>query len=144
MPGSTRTTRPIPRLTEADERRFWSKVALPDAEGHLLWAAYLNAHGYGQFRIGGSAHYAHRVSYVIANGPIPVGMVLDHLCRTPACVAPLHLEAVTQAENMHRSMRDACKRGHALDALNPYIRPDNGIRQCRACAVVRRRKKAAS
>lgn len=126
-------------LSERDIRRFWSKVALPDAEGHMLWSGYRNKHGYGQIRIGDRAQYTHRVSYAIANGEIPAGMVVDHTCRTPSCVAPDHLELVTQAENLRRARRDHCRRGHQLDAANVYVRPDTGVRQCRACAKLRRK-----
>lgn len=126
-------------LSERDIRRFWSKVALPDTEGHLLWAGYRNKHGYGQIRIGDRAWYAHRVSYAIANGEIPAGLVVDHTCRTPACVAPDHLELVTQTENMRRARKSHCGRGHSLDGENAYIRPDTGVRQCRACAGQRRK-----
>lgn len=125
-------------LSERDIRRFWSGVALPDVEGHMLWSRYRNEHGYGQIRVGERAQYVHRVSFVIANGAIPEGMVVDHVCRTPACVAPGHLELVTQAENMRRARKTHCKRGHRLSGANAYIRPDNGIRQCRACAKLRR------
>ncbi|MFC8490686.1 HNH endonuclease signature motif containing protein [Streptomyces sp. NPDC057235] len=125
-------------LSERDISRFWFRVTLPDAEGHLLWTGHRNEHGYGQIRIWHRAWYTHRVSFVIANGEIPDGLVIDHTCRTPACVAPLHLELVTQAENMRRARRTHCKRGHALEGSNVYIRPDNGTRQCRACAALRR------
>ncbi|MFD3531951.1 HNH endonuclease [Streptomyces sp. NPDC058664] len=81
------------------------------------------------------------MSYVIANGEIPDGLVIDHTCRTPACVAPLHLELVTQAGNLRRARKTHCKRGHALEGANAYIRPDNGTRQCRACAAARRQER---
>jgi len=43
---------------------------------------------------------AHRVSYELANGPIPAGMVIDHACHRPSCVRPSHLRAVTQKQNL--------------------------------------------
>lgn len=46
---------------------------------------------------------AHRWSYRDRYGPIPKGLVLDHLCKKTLCVNPLHLEAVTQKENVNRS-----------------------------------------
>lgn len=106
----------------------------------MLWSGHRNQRGYGQIRIGDRAQYAHRVSFVIANGEIPAGMVVDHVCRTPSCLAPRHLELVTQEENMRRSRRDHCGRGHLFDDANTYIRPDTGVRQCRACARMRRKE----
>jgi hypothetical protein len=47
---------------------------------------------------------AHRVVYERVRGPIPKGLVLDHLCRNPGCVNPEHLEPVSQATNLRRAM----------------------------------------
>lgn len=46
--------------------------------------------------------YVHRWMYEELRGPIPEGLVIDHLCRTLLCVNPWHLEPVTQAENLRR------------------------------------------
>ncbi|MDB2192085.1 HNH endonuclease signature motif containing protein [Mycobacteroides abscessus] len=52
---------------------------------------------------------AHRASWIVANGPIPEGMTIDHLCRNKLCVNPSHMEVVTNQENILR--RDAvCER----------------------------------
>ena len=73
--------------------RFWNKVN--KTEGCWLWTAALS-HGYGRFGKGGAAH---RLAWEDRNGPIPEGLVLDHLCRVPRCVNPEHLEPVTHREN---------------------------------------------
>jgi HNH endonuclease len=52
---------------------------------------------------------AHRLYYEEARGPIPMGLELDHLCNTRACVNPSHLEPVTHLENIRRrSQRTSC------------------------------------
>lgn len=63
-----------------------------------------DAQGYGRIRESGtrSNALAHRVSYEAFNGPIPEGMVIDHLCQVTSCVNPDHLEAVTQKTNIQR------------------------------------------
>jgi len=50
----------------------------------------------------GKRYLAHRVSYEVFVGPIPDGMIIDHLCRNRACILPTHLEPVTHAENTRR------------------------------------------
>lgn len=59
--------------------------------------------GYGRFTIRGKAVPAHRFSYELENGPIPPGLVVDHLCNDRACVNPAHLEAKPGSENLDRA-----------------------------------------
>ncbi len=121
--------------------RFWRKV---DKSGSCwLWTASTNGNGYGQIWLDGKLRPAHRVSLLLAGRPVPTELHVDHLCRTPLCVNPAHLEAVTLAENTRRGLAGyhvkvraaqltACKNGHEINATNTYTRKD-GRRQCRAC-----------
>jgi len=43
--------------------------------------------------------FAHRVAYELANGPIPDGLVIDHMCHVTLCVNPSHLRAVASKQN---------------------------------------------
>jgi hypothetical protein len=67
-----------------------------------IWQRSLNDRGYGYLRHQGQCRLAHRVYWTEANGPVPPGMQLDHLCRKPACVNPDHLQPVSNAENTRR------------------------------------------
>lgn len=76
---------------------FWAKV---NKSGECWeWTARRNKYGYGEFRNGPKIVKAHRFSYEGHNGPIPEGMIVDHICHNPACVKPDHLRAATHKQN---------------------------------------------
>lgn len=87
-------------LSEADERRFWSKVALPDGNGCMLWLASFGYGGYGKLRVQSTTVRAHRLALWIAVGPPnPADAEAAHSCRNRHCVAPDHLRWATKSEN---------------------------------------------
>ena len=102
------------------------------------WSGTHDRNGYSKLssRLEGKKKlmYAHRLAYELYVGPIPDGLVIDHLCRNHGCVNPEHLEAVTQAVNflrgMHRTavtIREGrCQRGHEMT-------PENTIKICKTC-----------
>jgi len=86
-------------------KRFWDKVEMPDDLSECWnWSGgILKSGGYGAFQFGGNAYRSHRWSWQCFNGPIPNGLVTDHLCGNPRCVNPFHMELVTRAENNRRA-----------------------------------------
>lgn len=112
----------------------------------MLWLAGVQPAGYGKFWLTGRSVGAHRFAYVLAYGPIPEGLHIDHLCRVRACVAPDHLEAVTQAENNRRGYgltaenirKTHCPEGHPYTEVNTYVCSE-GKRSCRKCHAARQR-----
>lgn len=121
--------------------RFWTKVNKTDT--CWLWTAG-KWQGYGRYRAGTRNVLAHKHAYELANGPIPAGLELDHLCRVRECVRPDHLEAVTHAENVRRGnggmpARLTCRQGHRYEGDNIYYRPDGRGRDCYTCIRSRRR-----
>jgi hypothetical protein len=124
-----------------------------DPERCWIWTGLLGDGGYGRAYDPGTQRTvaAHRASYEAFIGPIPDGLVIDHLCRNRACVNPTHLEPVTQRVNVlrgegptaERARRTHCKEGHPLSGDNLYIHPTRGHRSCKACQAANRRDRAA-
>lgn len=117
-------------------------IARTDRSGECwIWRGALLASGYGQMKSCGKNRRVHRVAYELAYGPVPDGLVIDHLCRVKACCRPDHLEAVTQRENLLRgntvnaanAAKVTCVNGHALSGANVYVNPTTGHRSCRSC-----------
>lgn len=145
------TTTPAPRPPW--EPRFWDKVYPCPITGCWLWGASVRKKrgGYGQFTVKhGTVAQSHRIAYELIKGPIPEGLVLDHLCRVTCCVNPDHLEPVTAVENFMRGMApgivswrtNICKFGHELTPENTHYNPSNGRRRCRTCLHARPKRPA--
>jgi hypothetical protein len=83
--------------------------------GCWVWQRYLGVEGYALKRRDGKKIPAHRYYFELYRGPIPAGLMMDHLCRNHACVNPYHLEPVTAKENAAR--RDRVKGKRALRVL---------------------------
>ena len=127
----------------------WSHIAI-DPTGCWLWTAYRDRQGYGRMRWKGrTGLFAHRIFYSALVGRLEDGLVLDHLCRTPACVNPAHLEQVTRLENARRGrygvLTTHCPAGHPYDERNTYrytTRSGFSRRCCRACNRAHKAKAA--
>lgn len=90
---------PLVKRSLNPNERFWQKVDKSDPSGCWLWTGTLCDRGYGSMWKSGRPRRAHRISFELANGAIPAGLVIDHKCRVPSCVNPDHLQAVTTGEN---------------------------------------------
>jgi hypothetical protein len=74
-----------------------------------IWQLSKDDEGYGFITVppresGSRSGRAHAVYYERRFGPIPEGMIPDHLCRVHSCVNPDHIEPVTPAVNTRRGL----------------------------------------
>lgn len=131
--------------------RFWSKV---DKRGHeecWNWKAHVQTRGYGQFHVAlvnGKCwrQPAHRIAWTLTNGPIPDGLVIDHICKNTRCCNPAHLRVVTQYANCMELARPTpffinktkthCLRGHPFDTM--LRRKGIPHRACTICIKIRK------
>ena len=68
-----------------------------------LWRGSVDKEGYGFYVVLGRQLRPYRTFYEWATGgPFPLRLVPDHTCKTPQCVNPKHIEAVTIRVNTLR------------------------------------------
>jgi hypothetical protein len=133
--------------------RIGKQVSFEPNSGCWIWTGRPGVDGYGVVRRSarGPGRAAHRVVYELLVSPIPDGLTLDHLCRTPCCVNPAHLEPVTIRENILRgtcpsainAKKTHCPKGHPLSGDNLHIKrcASGDRRVCRACRLADKRRR---
>jgi hypothetical protein len=125
----------------------------------ILVKSWLSSNGYGQSYYNGKNMKAHRAAWIRAYGPVPDGMVIDHICHTEAvqnnlceggvtckhraCVNLDHLRLITQRENIRCGKKGFdnilhCPKGHPYIKENIMTRKD-GRRECAECNRIRAR-----
>lgn len=146
----------IPRRSE-----HWNSNVIPERvreraytrwepDGDCWISTYSTAsHGYAQIGWQDGPErgvvLAHRAAWEHINGPMEVGMTLDHLCKSKPCVNPGHLRVLSNHENARRtSGRDwplgQCAHGHPNSDL--YRQPAGKL-VCRSCKKVWQERYAA-
>lgn len=104
----------LTRMSWSQERRFW-KYIKPADMGYdsrfgpcWIWQGGLHDEGYGRFYLGMDPKvdglkiwsYPHRISFEHFIGIPKPGYVIDHKCNVKTCCNPVHLQAVTNQENL--------------------------------------------
>lgn len=118
---------PVPaRVAE----RAYTNVDVDEETGCWISRYSVASHGYSQvgWQAGSSRHgvLGHRASWVHVNGQVPLGMTLDHVCKTKRCVNPGHLRLLPNYENARRTFgadwpMGFCKHGHPNSSLAPVM-----------------------
>lgn len=131
---------------------FWSKVDkdgptmdhCPELGPCWMWIGSLDKDRYGKLSSATKVYKtnrAARIAYIIADGSVPEGLEIDHLCRNRPCVRRSHLEAKTHHGNLLSSpntlnsrnrAKTHCGKGHLYSDDNTQISPQ-GFRNCRTC-----------
>lgn len=130
-------------IDRLNKENFFSKISVVKG-GCWHFLGSIAKSGYGVVSIANGKRskvmLAHRVSYLIFNGKLEEGLVIDHICRNRKCVNPDHLRQVTRNENVlenseslqaKNAKKTHCPSGHEYNEKNTRIY--NGWRYCKAC-----------
>ncbi len=138
----------VDHVCRCEEYRFFSKVQ-ESASGCWEWVASIHKKsGYGKFGLTPDAQGNHKTTtthvwaweFFYGDRYRDLGLVIDHICKNLRCCNPLHLDLVTQAENLRRSSsvsvlnsaKMVCPQGHPYTTENTQVEKD-GARKCRTC-----------
>jgi hypothetical protein len=100
--------------------RFDEKYKVDPITDCWLWTACVSSNGYGLVKVGRRMIRAHRVSWELHCGDIPMGLYVLHHCDTPPCVNPTHLFLGTMADN-NRDRDEKGRNGKAVLSENDVI-----------------------
>lgn len=91
---------PTRRYGKSAAERLWERVSKRGPEECWEWPETGRNNGYGQIRVDGEAHRAHRVSLVLAAGrSLTPSDVVMHSCDNRPCCNPAHLSVGTTQDN---------------------------------------------
>ncbi len=99
--------------------RFDDNYTPEPNSGCWLWIGDTSIHGYGRLCVNRKSEKAHRVSWVIHNGAIPLGSgyhgtCVLHKCDNKVCVNPKHLFLGSNTDNV----ADMVKKGRTAKGVN--------------------------
>jgi hypothetical protein len=146
---------PMTDLEKAKEQRFWDLAETGPSHKCWKWRGPLDKNGYGSthlFQKEFKTNRAARVAWRLHNQRDPASLVIDHICRTRACINPTHLRAVSNETNVmensdsisaRNKKKKHCRNGHILSGSRMALRiGKNGKpwRECLDCKMLRARK----
>ena len=100
-----------------DDGLYWKKLR-PRSRGKVgERVGHERPDGYRLFKHDGGRFYEHRVIWEMHNGPIPDGLVIDHIDRNPRNNSIENLRVVTQSQN---HLNKEC-RGYWVNRCGRYV-----------------------
>lgn len=75
-----------------------------DPHGCWIYRGSRNRGGYGTCSTLAGNRLVHVISYALHCGEPPDQLVVSHACHNPACCNPVHLQPITQKENVAQSI----------------------------------------
>lgn len=148
MNGSYKGQPGRPMSDETFARTFWRRVEKGDACWIWRGATRTPSRGggiYGRVMRYGRTRSAQVVAYELVVGPVPHGLVLDHLCRNTLCVRPDHLEPVTNIENIMRGDSKWAKQARQTHCINGHELTPGNLERCelpkRKCSTCKRERR---
>jgi len=94
-------------------KNFIDRVKINESNGCWEFTGALR-NGYGTIKIKNKLYLAHRISWELNFGIIPIGLFVLHKCDNRKCVNPDHLFLGTQKDNM----KDAFSKGRIKIPIN--------------------------
>lgn len=95
---------------------FWEGVSKTTT--CWLWKRSKLGKGYGWAWFESRGEYAHRVAWILTNGPIPKNKQVLHRCDIKLCVRPYHLYLGTRKDNA----QDALARGQFVTGERHHMK----------------------
>ena len=127
------------QISTVEERLQHYSMSVDDCN---IWYGSMDSDGYGTMKVERKRVSTHRLAWELANGPLPEGLHVLHICGIPPCILPGHLHLGTNFDNQQASLRAGtnykanrthCPQGHPYNEANTYIAPGTGYRNCRTC-----------
>lgn len=137
------------KLCQSDIDRFWKRVnkngPIPDQsvpyylglDQCWIWNGVPHGSGYSLFQANHKQVGAHIVSWVIHNGPIPIGMHVLHKCDVRTCTNISHLFLGTNKDNMDDKKRKGRNAGG--ERFSDILRRTKKEKPWTVCRGVRQR-----